>query len=178
MVTIYTDGSSSPADKSGGWAALLIANGREKEVAGWEVDTTNQRMELMAAIGGLSALKQKRRWKVKLYSDSAYLVNCFLQEWYVKWRANGWLNYRNKPVANRELWETLESLVVLYDVEFIHVKGHAGHPVNERVDRLASEARRFGVDAISTIRQEADNTSRAKSANRKGQGSPIYICKR
>lgn len=144
-ITIFTDGSSSPADKSGGWAALLLANGREKIVTGHEANSTNQRMELMAAIGALAALKRTRRWKVKLYSDSAYLVNCFQQQWYVKWRANGWLNYRNKPVANRELWETLESLVVLYDVEFIHVKGHAGHALNERVDGLASEARRAGL---------------------------------
>ena len=150
VVTIFTDGSSSPADKSGGWAALLIADGREKIVSGYESDTTNQRMELMAAIGALAALKPRRRWKVKLYSDSAYLVNCFLQGWYLKWRSNGWLNYRNKPVANRELWETLESLVALYDVEFIHVKGHAGHALNERVDVLASEARRLGLATKTT----------------------------
>lgn len=144
-ITIFTDGSSSPADKSGGWGAILLANGREKVVSGYAFDTTNQRMELMAAIGGIAALKRTRRWKVKLYSDSAYLVNCFNQGWQVKWRSNGWLNYRNKPVANRELWETLESLVSLFDVEFIHVKGHSGHAMNERVDRIASEARRHGL---------------------------------
>lgn len=125
---------------------MLIAKGHEKVVTGWESDTTNQRMELMAAIGAFTALKRTRRWKVKVYSDSAYLVNCFNQGWYIKWRSNGWLNYRNKPVANRELWETLESLVVLFDVEFEHVKGHAGNSINERVDRLASEARRLGIE--------------------------------
>ena len=145
QVTIYTDGSASNRDRSGGWGAILLSDGREKIISGYESDTTNQRMELMAAIGALAALKPTRRWKVKLYSDSAYLVNCFIQEWHVKWRSNGWLNYRNKPVANRELWETLESLVALYDVEFIHIKGHAGHLMNERVDGLASEARRLGI---------------------------------
>jgi ribonuclease HI len=145
-VTIYCDGSASNRDRSGGWAAVLIdSKGREREISGYESDTTNQRMELMAAIGALAALKRARRWKVKVYSDSAYLVNCFKQEWIANWRYNGWLNYRNKPVANRELWETLESLVILYDVEFIHVKGHAGHAINERVDRMASEARRSGL---------------------------------
>jgi ribonuclease HI len=172
---MYTDGSSSPADKSGGWAALLLANGREKIVTGWESDTTNQRMELMAAIGGFTALKRRRRWGVKVYSDSAYLVNCFKQEWYVKWRANGWFNYRNKPVANRELWETLESLVVLYDVEFIHIKGHAGHPINERVDRLASEARRLGIEAA---RQIQDHPPRRESTHSEGSSYVCYICKR
>jgi ribonuclease HI len=157
-VVIFTDGSASVADKSGGWAALLIdSKGRERIITGYEADTTNQRMEIMAAIAALAALKRTRRWKVKLYSDSAYLVNCFKQHWYVKWRSNGWLNYRNKPVANRELWETLESLVVMYDVEFIHVKGHAGHALNERVDGLASEARRSGL-ATRTRRAEAQDS--------------------
>lgn len=144
-VVIFADGSASAADRSGGWGAILLYQGREKIVSGYTSDTTNQRMELMAAIGALAALKRTRRWKVKLYSDSAYLVNCFNQEWQVKWRSNGWMNYRNKPVANRELWETLESLVILFDVEFIHVKGHFGHAMNERVDRIASEARRLGL---------------------------------
>lgn len=144
-VTIFTDGSASNLDRSGGWAAIMFADGREKIVTGHESDTTNQRMELMAAIGALAALKRRRRWKVKVYSDSAYLVNCFKQGWLSKWRDNGWMTYRNKPVANREMWETLESLVSLYDVEFIHVKGHAGHAVNERVDGMASAARRLGL---------------------------------
>ena len=150
-VTIFTDGSASNLDGSGGYAALLLANGREKIISGSAYNTTNQRMELMAAIQGLAALKRRRRrWKVKLYSDSAYVVNGFNQEWVVKWRANGWYNYRNKPVANRELWETLESLVVLHDVEFIHVKGHAGNVMNERVDGLASQARRLGLATRTT----------------------------
>jgi len=147
-VLIYTDGSSSVANGSGGWAAVLIANGREKVVTGYESNTTNQRMELQAAIGGLTALKTGRRWKVKVVSDSAYLVNCFRQQWIANWKSNGWRNYRNKPVANQELWATLESLVVQFDVEFEHVKGHAGHALNERVDRLASEARRQGIGQI------------------------------
>jgi ribonuclease HI len=144
-VVIYADGSSSSIDRSGGWAALLMSEGRERIVTGYESNTTNQRMELMAAIGGLTALKPGRRWEVKLYSDSAYVVNSFREGWIEKWRTNGWLNYRNKSVANRDLWVTLHVLVSLYDVEFIHVKGHSGHTQNERVDRLASEARRLGL---------------------------------
>lgn len=144
-VIIFTDGSASNLDGSGGYAALLIAGEREKIVSGSAYNTTNQRMELMAVIQGLAALKRRRRWKVKVYSDSAYVVNGFRQEWVIKWRANGWYNYRNKPVANREMWETLESLVAIYDVEFIHIKGHAGNVMNERVDGLASQARRLGL---------------------------------
>lgn len=151
----------------------MLAGDREKIVSGWESETTNQRMELTAAIGGLAALKRRRRWEVKLYSDSRYLTECFNQEWYVKWIANGWLNYRNKPVANRDLWEALASLVVLFDVEFEHVKGHAGHPINERVDRLASEARRLG------IAYRAQNYSkRVPSAEREGSSRVIFVCKR
>jgi ribonuclease HI len=145
-ISIYTDGSSSLADRSGGWAALLIAGDRKRVVTGWDYNTTNQRMELAAAIGGLAALRRGRRWKVELYSDSRYLTECFNKGWMVNWKTNGWMNYRNKPVANRDLWMSLESLVVLFDVEFKHVKGHAGHPINERVDRLASEARRLGIE--------------------------------
>src|SRR4051794_13850163 len=144
-VVIYSDGSSSSADRSGGWGAILLYRGREKIVSGYTSDTTNQRMELMAAIGGLTALARTRRWKVKLYSDSAYLVNGFNQRWIEKWQSNGWLSYRNKSVANRDLWVALHVLVSLYDVEFIHVKGHSGHAMNERVDRIASEARRQGL---------------------------------
>lgn len=145
-VIVYTDGSSSPADGSGGWAALMLNGVRTKVVSGCASNTTNQRMELMAAIGGLTALKRTRRWKVKIYSDSAYLVNCFHQGWLPKWKANGWRNYRNKPVANQDLWERLEFLTLQFDVEFEHVKGHAGHRLNEQVDRLASEARRLGIE--------------------------------
>jgi ribonuclease HI len=164
-VTIFTDGSASPVDKSGGWGAILVSPGREKIVTGYTSNTTNQRMELMAAITALAALNPTRRWKVQLYSDSAYLVNCFKQGWIENWVANGWRNYRNKPVANRELWETLESLVVLYDVEFIHVKGHAGHAVNERVDRLASDARRQGIATSRGKSQTHSQRSRRASRN-------------
>jgi len=155
-VIIYTDGSSSPADHSGGWAALLRKwpGGPEKVISGYEANTTNQRMELQAAIGGLAALKRRRRLKVKVISDSAYLVNCFHQGWMDNWKLNGWRTYRNKPVENRDLWEQLESQVAHHDVEFEHVKGHAGHTLNERVDRLASEARRLGVGQTTHTRDD------------------------
>lgn len=172
-VIIYTDGSSSPADHSGGWAALLLASDREKVVTGAIADTTNQQMELMAAIGGLAALKRTRRWKVKLYSDSRYLIEGFNSGWLVRWQANGWLNYRNKPVANQALWEVLEQLAVIFDVEFEHVKGHAGHPINERVDRLASEARRLGI-----AERNQDHTGQVQSEGRRGSSGTVFVCKR
>jgi len=152
-VIIYTDGSCSSQDGSGGYGAILISNGRELIVTGHVSNTTNNRMELMAAVAGLAALKRRRRrrWKVKLYSDSAYLVNCFQCGWIPNWRAHEWMTYSGKPVANRELWETLESLVSLFDVEFIHVKGHSGHALNERADQIASEARKEGLTANAAL---------------------------
>lgn len=155
-VIIYTDGSCSPKDRSGGYGAILIMDGREKIITGYESDTTNQRMELMGAIRGLAALRRIKRkkgrridlrWNVKLYTDSAYVVNAFRCNWIENWRRNGWRNYRNKPVANRELWETLDALAAHHHVEFIHVKGHAGNVLNERADRMASEARKAGIGA-------------------------------
>lgn len=162
-VLIYTDGSASTVDRSGGWAAMLIAEGKEgprtKVVTGWDSDTTNQRMELKAAIGGLAALRRRRRLKVKVYSDSAYLVNCFVQGWISKWRAEGWRTYRNTAVANRDLWATLDRYVAIFDVEFEHVKGHAGHVLNEQVDRLASEARRQGIAKANSAKPKQPATS-------------------
>src|SRR6266511_6185919 len=100
-VSIYTDGACSGNPGPGGWAAIVIDGGREREISGGETSTTNQRMELQAAIEGLRALEGRRR--VALYSDSAYVVNCFRDKWYVRWRQNGWRNAQKKPVENRDL---------------------------------------------------------------------------
>jgi ribonuclease HI len=117
---------------------VLIYGNHVREMAGGEEYTTNQRMELLAAIYALRALKEPCR--VKLFSDSAYLVNCFQQGWYRQWRANGWRNSKQEPVQNRELWEELLRLTEIHRVDFLKVKGHAGDKWNERCDALARAA--------------------------------------
>ena len=137
-VVIHTDGACSGNPGPGGWAAILIGGGRERELSGGETSTTNQRMELRAAIEGLGAVDGRRR--VALHSDSAYLVNCFRDKWYVRWRQNGWRNAQKKPVENRDLWEALIALAERHDVTWHKVAGHSGDPLNERADRLARAA--------------------------------------
>lgn len=137
-VTIYTDGACSGNPGPGGWAAILIYGSHKKEISGGEETTTNQRMELTAAIEGLKALKEP--CKVKLYSDSAYLVNAFQEDWHKTWQKNGWKNSGGKPVANRDLWEELLRLTKIHEVTFHKVKGHADDPLNNRCDELATGA--------------------------------------
>jgi len=137
-VTIYTDGACSGNPGPGGWAAIVIDSGRERELSGGETSTTNQRMELRAALEGLRTLGGRRT--VALYSDSAYLVNCFRDKWHVRWRQNGWRNAQKKPVENRDLWEALIALAERHDVTWHKVAGHSGDPLNERADRLARAA--------------------------------------
>jgi ribonuclease HI len=139
VVRVYTDGACSGNPGPGGWAAIIIDDGREREVTGGETSTTNQRMELRAAVEGLAAVQGPRR-EVALYSDSAYLVNCFRDKWYVRWRANGWKNAQKRPVENRDLWEALIGLADRHAVSWHKVAGHSGHPLNDRADRLAREA--------------------------------------
>jgi ribonuclease HI len=137
-VTIYTDGACSGNPGPGGWAAIVIDGGHERELSGGETSTTNQRMELTGAIEGLRSLAGRRR--VDLFSDSAYVVNCFRDRWYVRWRANGWRNVQKKPVENRDLWEALIALAEAHEVTWHKVAGHSGDPLNERADRLARAA--------------------------------------
>lgn len=134
-VDLYTDGACSGNPGPGGWAAILVAGDTEKEVSGGEKHTTNQRMEIMAAVEGLKVLK--RTCKVTLYSDSAYLINCMTQKWYVGWQRSGWLNSQKQPVKNRDLWEELLAVVAGHQLQFGKVKGHSGHVYNERCDELA-----------------------------------------
>jgi ribonuclease HI len=138
-VAIYTDGACSGNPGPGGWGVLLVEDGRETELSGGESPTTNQRMELMAPIQGLRSLGAGRR-RVDIYSDSAYVINCFRDKWYERWRKNGWLNSQKKPVENRDLWQTLIELVEQHDVTWHKVAGHSGHVENDRVDALARAA--------------------------------------
>ena len=137
-VQIYTDGACSGNPGPGGWAAILIDEGNEIELSGGESHTTNQRMELTGPIEGLRALSGRRT--VAIHSDSAYVVNCFRDKWYLRWRANGWRNAQKKPVENRDLWEALLELVERHDVTWHKVAGHSGHPLNDRADALARAA--------------------------------------
>lgn len=134
-VTIYTDGACSGNPGPGGWAAILMAGGAKKELSGGESDTTNNRMELMAVIEGLRALK--RPCKVEIYSDSAYVVNAFSQNWIDKWVRNGWKNSAKAEVANSDLWKELIKLTSVHTVKFNKVKGHADNEFNNRCDELA-----------------------------------------
>lgn len=135
---IYSDGACSGNPGPGGWAAVLIYGDKIKEISGGESDTTNNRMEMTAAIEGLKALKEP--CEVHIYTDSAYVCNCFQQKWHVNWVKNGWKNSQKKPVENRDLWEELLQLVALHDVHWHKVKGHSGDKWNERADTLAVEA--------------------------------------
>lgn len=137
-VSVYTDGACSGNPGPGGWAAVLQYGGHVKEVSGGEWDTTNQRMEIKAVTEALRCLK--RPCEVVIRSDSAYVINCFQQRWYVGWRKNGWKNSKGEPVQNRDLWEQLLSEVERHHVTFEKVKGHAGVELNERCDELARQA--------------------------------------
>ena len=137
-VVIYTDGACSGNPGPGGWGAILIADGVEKELSGFAAETTNQRMELKAAICALSALKYP--CQVKLYSDSAYLINAFRQKWLDNWQRNGWLNSQKKPVENRDLWLDLIELNQIHRIEWIKVPGHKDNIYTNRCDELARDA--------------------------------------
>jgi len=135
---LYSDGACSGNPGPGGWAALLIDDGREQIVSGAEPHTTNQRMELTAALEGLAAIPKPHA--VQLFTDSSYVMNCFRDRWWARWEANGWLGAARQPVANRDLWERLLAQTRRHDVVWHKVKGHAGDPLNNRVDALARAA--------------------------------------
>jgi ribonuclease HI len=139
-VEIFTDGACSGNPGPGGWGAILRYGKVEKELAGGEPQTTNNRMELMAAIAGLEALK--RPCKVRLYTDSQYLRDGITQ-WLPGWKARGWRTSAKNPVKNIDLWQRLEQAAAAHAVEWHWVRGHAGHPENERADALA----RAGLEA-------------------------------
>ena len=138
QVILYTDGACSGNPGAGGWGAVLIYNGHERELSGGEPDTTNNRMELMAVIQGLEALKYP--CEVEIYSDSAYTVNAFQNGWIYAWAKNGWKKADNKAVLNTDLWQRLLALTKVHKVEFKKVKGHADNEYNNRCDALARGA--------------------------------------
>jgi len=139
-VTAYTDGSCETQSGDGGWAYLLTYSGARKRASGFEADTTNNRMELTAAVRVLEALRSP--CEVRLVTDSQYLKRAFTDGWLEKWQRNGWRTSSRQPVKNRDLWETLLDLTARHDVHWSWTRGHAGHNENEEVDALALEARR------------------------------------
>lgn len=134
QVTIYTDGACSGNPGPGGWGAVLYYGNTERELSGGEAETTNNRMELTAAIKALEALKS--RCKVALYTDSEY-VRKGITEWITGWKAKGWKTAAKKPVKNADLWKQLDDIAAQHEVHWHWVKGHAGDPMNERADALA-----------------------------------------
>ncbi len=141
-VIIYTDGACSGNPGPGGWGSILMCKGNVKEISGGLKNTTNNIMELTAVVEALKLLKYK--CNVKLYSDSAYVVNAFNQKWIYGWMKNGWKNSNKEPVKNKEIWEELYSLTKIHNVEFIKVKGHADNEYNNRCDEMAREAIKMG----------------------------------
>jgi ribonuclease HI len=137
-VVIYTDGACSGNPGPGGWGAILTYNGTEKELCGGESNTTNNRMELMAAIMALEALK--RGCRVDVHTDSQYVRNG-ITSWLANWKQKGWRTADKKPVKNQELWERLDEACQRHHVSWHWVKGHAGHDMNERADALARKGR-------------------------------------
>lgn len=135
-VDIYTDGACRGNPGRGGWGAILVFHGIEKELSGGEPMTTNNRMELTAAIEALRALKEP--CEVTLTSDSKYLVDAITKGWAESWRARGWRRADHSPALNPELWEALLGELARHEVSFVWVKGHDGHPYNERCDKLAT----------------------------------------
>lgn len=136
-VEIFTDGACSGNPGPGGWGLILRWRGHERELNGGEPETTNNRMELMAAIQGLESLK--RPSKVTVHTDSTYVMDG-ITKWIHGWKRNGWRTAAKKPVKNEDLWRRLDAALAQHDIQWQWVKGHAGHPENERADALAREA--------------------------------------
>lgn len=135
VVVLYTDGACSGNPGPGGWGAMLIWNGKKKEISGGEPNTTNNRMEMRAVIEGLKALNKPCH--VKIHSDSALIINTFTKGWIETWQKKGWKKADKKPVENRELWEEMLNVSKSHKVSWIKVKGHSDDNLNNRVDELA-----------------------------------------
>lgn len=136
-VIVYCDGACSKNPGPGGWAAVLVYKGNKKEISGYCEETTNNRMELTAAMQGLLALKE--RCKVSVFTDSAYIHNAFDKGWIIAWQNNGWRTVNKKPVENQDLWKAILNLTKDHDVQWYKVKGHADNELNNRCDSLARE---------------------------------------
>ena len=141
-VNIYTDGACKGNPGPGGWGAILVYKGIEREMSGGDASTTNNRMELTAVLEALEALKEP--CEVELCSDSRYVLDALTKGWAVSWRANGWKKADKKPALNSELWDRLLTLTERHKMSYVWVKGHEGHPYNERCDAMAvAEAEKF-----------------------------------
>lgn len=148
-VNLYTDGACSGNPGPGGYGAILEYGGRKKELSGGYVETTNNRMELMAVIKGLDALKEP--CEVTVISDSKYVVDAINKGWVYSWESNGWLKSDKKPASNVDLWECLLALMDEHEVNFQWIEGHAGHPENERCDALAVAASKSNDKEVDEI---------------------------
>lgn len=137
-VKVYTDGACSGNPGPGGWGAILIWNGREKEISGGTSKTTNNRMEMQAVIEAFKSLKKP--CIVRIHSDSSLIINAFRKGWIKNWQSRGWKKADKKPVENRDLWEKMLKVMEPHEVRWIKVKGHSGDKYNDRADRLAVEA--------------------------------------
>jgi len=136
MIKIYTDGACKGNPGPGGWGALIINNTDKKEIYGGENETTNNRMELSAVIEALKAIDDKA-CPLTIFTDSTYVLKG-MSEWINGWKSNNWISSNKKPVKNKDLWVVLDSLASLYKIEWVWVKGHSGHPENDRADFLAN----------------------------------------
>ncbi|MFZ9616070.1 MAG: ribonuclease HI [Fluviibacter sp.] len=146
VIQIYSDGACRGNPGPGGWGTLLRYRGHEKTLHGGERDTTNNRMELQAVISGLAALKPDNATPVEVHTDSKY-VQQGMQSWIHGWKRNGWKTSDKKPVKNADLWQQLDALAQKFNVSWHWVKGHAGHPENERADQLANQ----GIDELTSL---------------------------
>ena len=146
VIQIFSDGACRGNPGPGGWGTLLRYRGHEKTLHGGEPDTTNNRMELQAVISGLAALKPDNSVPVEVHTDSKY-VQQGMQSWIHGWKRNGWKTSDKKPVKNADLWQRLDSLAQQFQISWHWVKGHAGHPENERADQLAN----LGIDELQSL---------------------------
>ncbi len=160
QVVIYTDGACRGNPGPGGWGALLMFGDKEKELTGGEPLTTNNRMELMAAIQALEALT--RSCRVELHTDSQYVRNG-VTEWIHGWKKRGWLTADKKPVKNEDLWRRLDAARERHTVDWRWVKGHAGHPLNERVDALANKGLDEGLGRQAPVKASRSTASQGPS---------------
>jgi ribonuclease HI len=161
MIELYTDGSSLTNPGKGGWATIIIENGQRTVLQGSDTLTTNNRMELQAVISGLSHNKDPS--EITVYCDSAYIVNCFIQKWYVKWRKNGWMSSMGKPVENQDLWTKLLAQYEKHKVTWQKVKGHADNVIHNECDVLARDAAKQQIQGGNDGHQDCHKPGNAES---------------
>ncbi len=159
-VDIYCDGACSGNPGPGGWGALLLYKGKEKRISGYSSESTNNRMELTAAIMGLGALKEM--CDVTMYTDSAYICNAFNNGWILAWERNGWVNSKKQPVGNQDLWLMLVNLTKSQQVEWVKVKGHSDNEYNNICDKMATDEIKKNA-ALQKEKEEAQKEQKQES---------------